>query len=322
MNTDLILHKYMRHLRIMNGGYISLDAVELALRLALDELAESTPSTPSISSMPLLQTAGYDALAEQLIRLNNWCAHHAPAALNGPGSTADVVLAVLDSYAQQIDRQAEELRQAADPASHDDRIAALKANLKAVDADNALLRSQLDAMRDAAQSLAEDKRNLQTEFSSLSGQLAQLDTDNVALIRRNKKLADELRTLNSNAVAVISGVVGAGLPNGYVRPSTDNNQQSPANNSLWEDPDKLIFLDDEAKDWWIGMSSGRHAWRSVPKSMQLRMVRQVLGHHDGDGPVRMIDFDAIKPDWMPSANSHTKTLGLSWQQLNDWSIEL
>ena len=230
MITDMILHKYLRHLRYIDqGSIVHIDAVELALRLALDELEQSIASTPSTPPTEL-----------------------------------------------------------------------------------ATLQAELERLQTAANA----------EVAELKQQIAELDTDNAALIRRNKELADELRTLNSNAVAVISGVVGAGLPNGYVRPSTDNNQQSPANNSLWEDPDKLIFLDDEAKDWWIGMSSGRHAWRSVPKSMQLRMVRQVLGHHDGDGPVRMIDFDAIKPDWMPSANSHTKTLGLSWQQLNDWSIEL
>ena len=48
MTTGTILLKYLRHLRHMNGGgYISLDAVELALRLALEELAESIPSISS-----------------------------------------------------------------------------------------------------------------------------------------------------------------------------------------------------------------------------------------------------------------------------------
>lgn len=308
MISDTILHKYMRHLRYIDqGSIVHLDAVELALRLALDELAESTPATPTVTSMP-----GYDALAAQLIQLNNWCAHHAPAALNGPGSTADVVLAVLDSYAQQIDGQAEELRQAADPASHDDRIAALKQNLKAVDADNALLRSQLDAMRDAAQSLAEDKRNLQTEFSSLSAQLAQLDADNAALIRRNKELADELH-ISQNGTGL--AIKNPPLVNGNEAPSA-------ISNSMWHGPDMLQLLDDEASDWWIGCDTGRHAWRTVPKPVQLRMVRHILSFGPETGDMTMREFDAIKPDWMPSANSHTKTLGLSWQQLNDWSIEL
>ena len=312
MTTDTILHKYMRHLRYIDqGNIVHLDAVELALRLALDELAESTPATPTVTSMP-----GYDALAAQLIQLNNWCAHHAPAALNGPGSTADVVLAVLDSYAQQIDGQAEELRQAADPASHDDRIAALKQNLKAVDADNALLRSQLDAMRDAAQSLAEDKRNLQTEFSSLSAQLAQLDADNAALIRRNKELSDELHVARNGT--------GLAIKNSPFLNGNDA-AQSPISNlqsSMWDDAGILTLLDDETTDWWIGCSAGRHVWRTVPKPIQLRMVRHILSFGPETGDMTMREFDAIKPDWMPTSTSHTQTLKLSWQQLNDFRVEL
>ena len=41
MNTDLILHKYMRHLRQMDRiAVLHIDTVELALRLALDELGD------------------------------------------------------------------------------------------------------------------------------------------------------------------------------------------------------------------------------------------------------------------------------------------
>ena len=48
MITDTILHKYLRHLRYIDqGAVVHIDAVELALRLALDELAASTPSTQS-----------------------------------------------------------------------------------------------------------------------------------------------------------------------------------------------------------------------------------------------------------------------------------
>ncbi|MGL4559853.1 MAG: hypothetical protein ACRCV5_20340, partial [Afipia sp.] len=64
MIADTILHKYVRHLRdIDQRSVVHLDTIELAMRLALEELAASTPSIPS---MPLLQTAGYDALAEQV----------------------------------------------------------------------------------------------------------------------------------------------------------------------------------------------------------------------------------------------------------------
>ena len=288
---------------LSRGNRIHIDAARLALRLALDELDSSIPPTSSISSMPLLQ-AGYDALAEQLIRLNNWCANHAPAALNGPGDTADVVLAVLDSYAQQIDKQSEELRRIADESDPDNRIAALKANLKTVDADNAELRSQL----------------------------AQLDADNAALIRRNKELADELKQVRLDRQETAFHTISASITdheNGTAismqpahAPSPISNQQSPINNSMWTDSNMLTSLDDIARDWWIGCAAGRHQWRSVPKPIQLQLVRHVLSFGPETGSMKMVDFDAVKPDWMPGSGSHTKTLSLSWQQLNDWSVEL
>ena len=76
------------------------------------------------------------------------------------------------------------------------------------------------------------------------------------------------------------------------------------------------------KDWWIGVSAGRHTWRTVPKPVQLRMVRHVLSFGPENGSMTMSEFDAVKPGFMPGSGSHTKTLSLSWQQLNDWSVEL
>lgn len=71
------------------------------------------------------------------------------------------------------------------------------------------------------------------------------------------------------------------------------------------------------------VAAGRHTWRPV-KPVQLReMVRRVSQlSARNPGAMKMTDFDAIKPDWMPSSGSHTKTLGLSWRQPNDWRVEL
>ena len=242
MNTDLVLHKYMRHLRIMNGGYISLDAVELALRLALEELAESIPS---ISSTDVHTT-------EQLGAANL-------------------------------------------------RIMELQADLE---------RLQTDAGN---------------EIAALKAQLAQLDTDNAAMIRRNKELADALHIAQNGTGLVIKNPPFVPLPHVTADappPSAISNQQSPINNSMWSDPNILTTLDDIATDWWIGCAAGRHTWRTIPKPIQLQLVRHVLSFGPETGSMKMTDFDAIKPDWMPGSGSHTKTLGLSWQQLNDWSVEL
>lgn len=91
---------------------------------------------------------------------------------------------------------------------------------------------------------------------------------------------------------------------------------------MWDDPEMLKLLDDEATDWWIGCAAGRHAWRTVPKPVQLRMIRHILSFGPETGDMTMREFDAIKPDWMPSSSSHTQTLKLSWQQLNDFRVEL
>ena len=74
MITDMILHKYLRHLRYIDqGSIVHIDAVELALRLALDELEQSIASTPSTPPTELatlqaelerLQTAANAEVAE------------------------------------------------------------------------------------------------------------------------------------------------------------------------------------------------------------------------------------------------------------------
>ena len=226
MISDTILHKYLRHLRYIDqGSIVHLDAVELALRLSLEELEESM----------------------------------APA-----NATAELGAANL-------------------------RIMELQADLER-------LQGAVNA-----------------EVTELRQQLAQLDADNAALIRRNKELADELKQ------ARLDRQETAFHANGNGAQSPISNLQSP---TMWNGPDMLKLLDDEAADWWIGCDTGRHQWRTVPKPVQLRMVRHILSFGPESGAMTMRDFDAIKPDWMPSSNSHTKTLNLSWQQLNDWSIEL
>ena len=233
MITDMILHKYMRHLRYIDqGSIVHLDAVELALRLALDELEQSIASTPSTPPTEL-----------------------------------------------------------------------------------ATLQAELERLQTAANA----------EVAELKQQIAELDTDNAALIRRNKELTDALHIAQNGTGLIIKNPPFVPLPHVTAdapSPSTISNQQSPISNSMWSDPNMLTTLDDIARDWWIGVAAGRHQWRSVPKPVQLQLVRHVLSFGPETGSMKMTDFDAIKPDWMPGSTSHTKTLNLSWSQLNDWSVEL
>ena len=233
MNTDIVLHKYLRQFRLMDGNrYYHIDAIELAFRLALDELDASTPSTDVHTT-------------EQL------------------GS----------------------------------------ANLRIME-----LQADLERLQTAANA----------EVAELRQQIAQMDADNAALIRRNRELGAALDIATGAAPAVAKPV--AVHANGHT-----NGAQPPISNlqsTMWDDPNILSTLDDEATDWWIGCAAGRHAWRTVPKPVQLRMVRHILSFGPESGAMKMTDFDAIKPDWMPGSGSHTKTLNLSWSQLNDWKVEL
>ena len=225
----MILHKYMRHLRYIDqGSIVHLDAVELALRLALDELEQSIASTPSTPPTEL-----------------------------------------------------------------------------------ATLQADLERLQTAANA----------EVAELKQQIAELDTDNAALIRRNKELTDALHIAQNGTGLIIKNPPFVPLPHVTAdAPSTISNP--PISDSMWSDPNMLNTLDDIARDWWIGVAAGRHTWRSVPKPVQLQLVRHILSFGPESGAMKMTDFDAIKPDWMPGSGSHTKTLNLSWSQLNDWKVEL
>jgi len=95
-----------------------------------------------------------------------------------------------------------------------------------------------------------------------------------------------------------------------------------ASQDFWDTPEATSGLDAEQADWWIGVSKDRHKWRSLPKGVQLALVRHVMGLVGSGGHISQSTFDGMRPLWMPEAGSHTKTLGMSWMQINDHNVDL
>lgn len=234
MISDTILHKYLRHLRYM-GGYINLDAVELALRLALDELEQSIPSTPSTPSTELV---------------------------------------------------------------------ALQANQLAD------LQAELERLQTAADA----------EVAELRQQIAQMDADNAAMIRRNRELVAALDIATGAAPAVAKPV--AILTNGTINGTAITTAPPAAIHHTTLNDFASANLTPENYDWWIGLDAGRHTWRNLPKRNRLDLVRYVLSFGPPNAAMKMVEFDVIRPEWMPTAGTHTKTFNMTWEQLNDFTVEL
>ena len=109
-----------------------------------------------------------------------------------------------------------------------------------------------------------------------------------------------------------------------VHASGSARQASPDFSSpdFWDTPEATSGLDADQADWWIGVSRDRHKWRYLPKNTQLALVRHVMCLVGSGGHISQSTFDGMRPLWMPEASSHTKTLGMSWMQINDHNVDL
>ena len=123
---------------LSRGNRIHIDAARLALRLALDELAESATATIDQGQPAIVP----NALVEEVRSLETW----------------------LTSSGQAIDG-----------------------------------RTTIDSAINTLQTLNERNAYQANKIGELTQQLAQLDADNAALIRRNKDLADELKRARLDA---------------------------------------------------------------------------------------------------------------------------
>ncbi len=153
------------------------------------------------------------------------------------------------------------------------------------------------------------------EVAELRQQLAQLDADNAAMIRRNRELADELKQARLDRQEYAFSGISATItdhPNGTaitIAPALINHQI----------PLDYSSLSSENVDWCDGLDAGRQQWRSLPKQTRLELVRWILSHNDA---MTMATFDNIRPGWMPTAGTHTKVFNMTWEQLNDFTVDL
>lgn len=337
MITVSLYHKYRIALDDIaqtshDRQHITVDAANLAILLAMKELDAAwqerrQPQNEPPALCPNCQNLGqyldqheselYNAslspattdaitvierLKDQLIRINDWLAEHAPDEYHQPGDTADAIIAVADTLRGQVAKLRTELAAAIDERNH------LDGELRAS-------QNMMNSAHDEAKANAKDAHELRQ-------QLAQLDADNAALIQRNTALAADLATARSY---FISRQPTNGHDNtGPLSVSAQSAQSAVGTRSVtqWDDEALLTGLDAATLDYWHGINAGRWTWRKLPKSVRLAMVRHVLSFTETEAPMSMSQFDAFKPNWMPGAGTHPVTFGVTWATLADLRTEI
>ena len=170
-------------------------------------------------------------------------------------------------------------------------IAELRRNL---DAANAQIEKE-DELNSEIQELRHTLDEAHSSISELHMQIASLDADNAALIRSNRELNDSLQMMRHQY-----------------------EMQSPATSA----PATIESAEDDCVDWIIGLKAQRHAWRHVPKAMQLRIVRHALDEMNPAGSTSQSEFNARRPFWMPTATTLCATLHMQWSAINDANATL
>ena len=156
---------------------------------------------------------------------------------------------------------------------------------------------------------------LRSERQDLLDVLTSLDRDNTALIRRNAELAAEIARLAEarEASDQVHLARNAELAAEIARLAEAREASDEPDSEFWDRPEALAALEQHARDYWHGAASGRWRWRDLPRAVQIDLVQHVMSF--GEQPVTKLAFDANRPHWMPTADSHVKTFGCSWTQL-------
>lgn len=103
------------------------------------------------------------------------------------------------------------------------------------------------------------------------------------------------------------------------------NPQTPSLKEAGARPDLSASMSRDEQRLFDALSSGEVSWRKLSESDRISMIAALgcsmtlyLGR-----PVKMGDWDSLRPTWAPSVSALPMTYAESWKALADqWSVEL
>lgn len=230
------------------------------------DLADTTPAPAPPRNDSLRRQ--HDRLQAQIVRINDWCAEHAPDEYHSDGDTADAMIAAADRL------RGRETVLSAHLATMETRLDAARLEL-----------AQAVAERDEAQQTLLD---IETWLAMISpSHLADLAAGRLTLAQAIEQahnaaillLDTEVNALRSFAIATPHGngktyptavlsaleaaAQGEDLPEQYppaIVAATEAAQTAPVEQTA----PVQITDDPELHDYIIGLDTGRHTWRTIP----------------------------------------------------------
>lgn len=309
MITVSLYHKYRTALDDIaqdsaDRQHITTNAANLALLLAMQELDAAWRER----CLPAQAAPRQDR--QQLIRINEWLAEHAPSEYYADGDTADAIIAAADRLRGIVERLRQDLATA----------------IAERDESDGLLAKLADWLADKP--IVGDSNEVDLAIALMSSQAAEI-----------KRLNADLATLRSSAIATPHGSGKSQTAAVEAARAADQPEQYPPAivAALVAASDPVLFMpveqaaeviaqeaaaeaaqqaaldvgdDAELHDCIVGLDAKRHTWRTIPKSVRWRLVKARLNSIWTDGKLpSMVDFDADRPAWMPTASACAMTFG-------------
>jgi hypothetical protein len=334
MITVSLYHKYRTALDDIaqdsaDRQHITTNAANLALLLAMQELDAAWRERCLPAQAEPTQNR------QQIERINAWLREHAPDDFWTDDDTATSIIAAADRLRGQVARLQAMLAAAdADVQRSNARLEQLiRINdwiiSYAADAIAAAdrLRGTVERLRIELETAIDERNAADGEVASLEAEVARLTTayndvngELAKAIRHAEGLAHDLATLRSYAIATPHGNGKSKPAAGEAERAGDLPEQYPpaivaaveqeAAAEAAQQAALDVGDDAELHDYIIGLDAKRHIWRTIPKSVRWRLVKARLNSIWTDGKLpSMVDFDADRPAWMPTASACAVTFG-------------